>query len=226
MMYLQNVTPQEIRNGQGMLCAIAGGMKGYKTGLFLQFFDRSSFAGITSQIFKPHIDDRAEVQGEFPSHYYVSRSGLAMPATKVDAKGNLDDFLQQLDPSVEAYGMGELHLFSESVKLAEYLIHLKEVEKKFVVVEGLDRDFKGAPFPGMSLIMAHATFVDKCYGTCDKDACDERAEYSQRIVDGKPAPYDDDVIFVGASEAYEVRCGPHHEVPGKPTLESIFKSQG
>jgi len=25
--------------------------------------------------------------------------------------------------------------------------------------------------------------------------------------------------MLGASEAYEIRCGPHHEVPGKPSLE-------
>jgi thymidine kinase len=33
------------------------------------------------------------------------------------------------------------------------------------------------------------------------------------LIDGKPAYYDDPVVQVGGSEAYEARCREHHEVP-------------
>ena len=42
------------------------------------------------------------------------------------------------------------------------------------------------------------------------------ANRTQRLVDGRPANYDDPVIQVGASEVYEARCRACHEVPGKP----------
>jgi len=43
--------------------------------------------------------------------------------------------------------------------------------------------------------------------------CGEPASRSQRLVNGKPARYDDPIIIVGASEIYEARCRTHHEVP-------------
>jgi len=43
--------------------------------------------------------------------------------------------------------------------------------------------------------------------------CGEPASRTQRLVNGKPARFDDPVIIVGASEMYEARCRKHHEVP-------------
>ena len=39
--------------------------------------------------------------------------------------------------------------------------------------------------------------------------------FSQRLINGEPAAYDDPVILVGASEAYEARCRRCHQVPRK-----------
>jgi thymidine kinase len=44
--------------------------------------------------------------------------------------------------------------------------------------------------------------------------CGENASRTQRLVNGEPARYDDPIILVGASEAYEARCRDHHTVPG------------
>jgi thymidine kinase len=46
--------------------------------------------------------------------------------------------------------------------------------------------------------------------------CGRPAQRTQRLVEGRPAPYDAPVILVGAQEAYEARCRVHHAVPGKP----------
>jgi len=43
--------------------------------------------------------------------------------------------------------------------------------------------------------------------------CGEPASRTQRLVNGKPARYDDPVVIVGAAEMYEARCRAHHEVP-------------
>ena len=42
--------------------------------------------------------------------------------------------------------------------------------------------------------------------------CGEPASRTQRLIDGRPANFDDPVIVVGASELYEARCRRHHIV--------------
>jgi thymidine kinase len=63
----------------------------------------------------------------------------------------------------------------------------------------------------MPILMAKAEVVDKLHAICME--CGEPACRSQRLVNGKPAHYDDPVVIVGASELYEARCRMHHQVP-------------
>jgi thymidine kinase len=63
----------------------------------------------------------------------------------------------------------------------------------------------------MPVIIAQAELVDKLHAICM--VCGELATRTQRLVNGKPACYDDPVVIVGASEMYEARCRQHHEVP-------------
>jgi len=59
--------------------------------------------------------------------------------------------------------------------------------------------------------MAVAEQVTKLQAICM--SCGESASRTQRLVNGKPARYNDPIIIVGASEMYEARCRKHHEVP-------------
>jgi thymidine kinase len=45
--------------------------------------------------------------------------------------------------------------------------------------------------------------------------CGGNATKTQRLIDGTPAAYDDDVIVVGGKEMYEARCRDHHIVKKK-----------
>jgi thymidine kinase len=80
-----------------------------------------------------------------------------------------------------------------------------------VILAGLDMDFRGEPFGPMPLLMAQAEAVDKLQAICI--VCGAPASRTQRLIDGRPANYDDPIIMVGASEVYEARCRRHHEVP-------------
>jgi len=80
-----------------------------------------------------------------------------------------------------------------------------------VIIAGLDTDFRGEPFGPIPVLMAKADVVDKLHAICM--VCGDPACRTQRLVDGKPARYDDPVVIVGASELYEARCRAHHEVP-------------
>jgi thymidine kinase len=80
-----------------------------------------------------------------------------------------------------------------------------------VLVAGLDTDFRGEPFGPMPILMSMAEHVDKLHAICM--VCGDEASRTQRLVNGKPARFDDPVVIVGASEMYEARCREHHEVP-------------
>ena len=78
-----------------------------------------------------------------------------------------------------------------------------------VIAAGLDQDFRRLPFGPMPELLAHAEFVDKLQAVCHR--CGGGATTTQRLVDGRPAPYSGATIVVGANEQYEARCRDCHE---------------
>jgi thymidine kinase len=80
-----------------------------------------------------------------------------------------------------------------------------------VVLAGTDSDFRGEGFGAMPELMATAEIVDKLYAICV--VCGGPATRNQRLINGKPAPYDSPTIMVGGRESYEARCRHCHEVP-------------
>lgn len=97
--------------------------------------------------------------------------------------------------------------------------YLENVDRSIkIYCAGLDMDFRGEPFGSMPDVMARAHKVNKFTAVCQK--CERGtphdAQYTQRIVNGRPANYDDPIVLVGATENYTARCQKHHEVPSKP----------
>ena len=79
-----------------------------------------------------------------------------------------------------------------------------------VICAGLDTDFRGEPFGVMPSLLARAEFVTKLNAICQ--VCGGVATRTQRLINGKPADYDDPIILVGAKEQYEARCRHCHQV--------------
>jgi thymidine kinase len=118
------------------------------------------------------------------------------------------DILSKVDADTTVVGIDEAQFMDDDVvKVAQELADLG----KRVLVAGLDMDFRGEPFGPMPLLMSKAERVDKLHAICM--VCGEEASRTQRLVNGKPARYDDPVVIVGAAELYEARCRVHHEVP-------------
>lgn len=223
-MSLEHIGPLEIVSHPGSIYILAGGMKAGKTLRFVQFCERMAYGQINSQIFKPACDVRPELHnGTLPEHHIVSRTGMNIEATFVDNKGDLSDLLRQINPETHLVGLEEIHLYEQPDKVINAVLNLTYNQRKSVLVSGLDLDFRGHPFPAITTLMAHARNIAKVYGICDQDDCHLPGRFSQRIINEEPAPYTDDVLLVGASEAYETRCEHHHEVPGRP--KGWFKSQ-
>ena len=79
-----------------------------------------------------------------------------------------------------------------------------------VICAGLDTDFRGEPFGVMPELLSKAECVTKLNAICQ--VCGGLATRTQRLIDGKPAYYDDPIILVGAKESYEARCRHCHVV--------------
>jgi thymidine kinase len=75
---------------------------------------------------------------------------------------------------------------------------------KVVIVSGLDMTFALEPFGIIPELLAVAERIDKLSAVCHQ--CGEDANLTQRLIDGKPAPFGGPVIQVGGLESYEARC--------------------
>jgi thymidine kinase len=70
-------------------------------------------------------------------------------------------------------------------------------------------------------LLSLAERVDKLQAICV--VCGMPASRTQRLIEGKPAYYDDPIVLVGASEVYEARCRRHHEVPNRDAESQATK---
>ena len=84
-----------------------------------------------------------------------------------------------------------------------------------VMVSGLELDFRGMPFGEMIdlswLVRTYSGNITELVAYC---SCGAKALYRQRLIDGKPAPYDSPIIMAG--DFYEPRCAEHFVLPGRP----------
>jgi thymidine kinase len=183
----------------GSVEVICGSMFCGKTDELIRRLRRATIAKQKVQVFKPVIDLRYGVEK------VTSHAGSDYAATPVQ---NADQILTQVDPTTTVVGIDETQFFD--AKIVEVIEELAERGMR-VIVAGLDLNFKGEPFGCMPVIMARAEQVTKLQAICM--VCGEPASRSQRLVNGRPARYDDPIIIVGASEMYEARCRQHHEVP-------------
>lgn len=182
----------------GWIEVICGSMFSGKTEELIRRVRRAKIARQKVQVFKPAIDTR------YTEREVASHDGLQAEAIPVADAAQLR---AQLEPDATVVALDEAQFFDQGVvDLCEELAD-RGVR---VIVAGLDMDFRGEPFGPMPVLMARAERVDKLQAICV--VCGGPASRTQRIVDGRPAAYDDLVILVGASEVYEARCRGCHEV--------------
>jgi thymidine kinase len=182
----------KMQHKTGVVEVICGSMFCGKTDELIRRLRRATIAKQNVQVFKPSIDDRYSVEKVFD-------------ATPIQKSSQI---IEQLKNETTVVGIDEAQFFD--TQIVEIVDLLAERGMR-VVVAGLDLNFKGEPFGCMPVLMARAEQVDKLQAICM--VCGEPASRTQRLVNGKPAHYNDPIIIVGASEMYEARCRLHHEVP-------------
>ena len=187
----------------GWIELVCGSMFSGKTEELLRRIRRAEIARKKVQLFKPTVHNRYGIV-RVASHDGIGREDAIVVC-------EAEDILRRLDADTEVVAVDEVQFFDASI--AEVCDHLADRGLR-VIVAGLDQDFRGEPFGPMPLLLARAERVDKLHAICV--TCGASASRTQRLIDGRPARYDDPVILVGGSESYEVRCRNCHEVPGKP----------
>ena len=120
------------------------------------------------------------------------------------------------------YSQDEIVSHNQSKKKSYVISSSKDIYKYLdddvysIVIEGLDLDFRGEPFTVTMEILARAEKVTKLSAICVR--CGNEATRTQRIINGIPAFYEDEIIQIGAFEKYEPRCRYCHEVPHKEEI--------
>ena len=177
---------------------ICGSMFSGKTEELIRRLRRAVIARQHVQVFKPAIDNR------YHGQKVTSHNGLDFEAHPVACAGDIRD---RLLPNTTVVAIDEVQFFDEGiVDLCETLAD----EGLRVICAGLDSDFRGVPFGPMPHLMARAEHVDKLHAICV--ICGREASRTQRLIDGRPAAFDDPVVLVGAAEVYEARCRQCHQV--------------
>jgi thymidine kinase len=188
-----------MKHYSGLIEVITGSMFCGKTDELIRRLRRATIARQKVQVFKPAIDTRFSVV-KVKSH--AGSEYDAIPVLMAE------DILAKLDEDTTVVGIDEAQFFDDGIIPLVQQLADRDIR---VIVAGLDTDFRGEPFGPMPVVMAKAEVVDKLHAICM--VCGDSASRTQRLVNGKPARYDDPVVIVGASELYEARCRKHHEVP-------------
>lgn len=187
---------------EGWIEVISGCMFAGKTEELIRRINVLSYAKKNIIVFKPKIDNR------YSDSEIVSHSGAKVPCLVVE---KAQDILKKIEADTEVVAIDEVQFFDKDiVEVCEYLAD-KGIR---VMVAGLDKDFRGESFGVMPDLLTRAEFVTKLTAVCAK--CGAPATRTQRLVNGKPAGFEDPIVMVGADESYEPRCRHCHQVPNKP----------
>jgi thymidine kinase len=181
---------------KGKLEIICGSMFSGKSEELIRRLKRSKLAKLNVLAFKNRLDDRMLIE------YVVSHNGNKIMAMPID---NPKEILSLVNPEIHIIGIDEVQFFDQEI--INVICELIEQGKR-VIACGLDLDFKREPFGPMPVLMAIADHVTKLKAICME--CGNEAHFTQRLVNNKPAKYDDPVIVIGAEEKYQARCRDCH----------------
>ncbi|WP_373896309.1 thymidine kinase [Virgibacillus natechei] len=187
----------------GWVEVICGSMFSGKSEELIRRVRRATYGNLSVRVFKPVVDTRYEHKS------VVSHNGSSAVARPVNSA---DEILENINDNLDIVGIDEAQFFDENIIEVANQLACQGIR---VIIAGLDTNFRGEPFGAMPKLMALSESVTKLNAICP--ICGSPASRTQRLIDGKPASYDDPTILVGASESYEARCRHHHEVPNKPS---------
>jgi thymidine kinase len=208
-------TESEATGVHGKLELLLGPMRSNKTAELLRRAEmRRHYAKQCVVVLKPSDDTKGGpnvVESRNPSGQCKMQAQEFNSANPWEVLAVIAQKEQHIGKRVECIAIDEGQFVND---LFLFTKHLLEANHD-VLVAGLDLDFRATPFGEMLnltwLVNAYGGSLTQCMAYC---ACGERALYSQRLIEGKPAPYDSPIKMPG--DSYEPRCGLHFVLPGRP----------
>lgn len=185
-------------NKTGSIEVICGPMFAGKSEEIIRRIRRIEYAKKKVLCFKPKIDNRYSID-EIVSHNQNKKKSFVINKAR--------EIYDYLDEETYAVVIDEVQFLDDEIINVCTTLADKGIR---VIVGGLDLDFRGEPFSIMPDLLARAESVTKLTAICV--CCGENATRTQRIVNGKPAFFDDPIVIVGANETYEPRCRRCHQV--------------
>lgn len=186
----------------GWIEVVCGPMFAGKTEEIIRRIRRLEYAKKTVLVFKPAIDNRYS-ESEIVSHNKTKAKSINI--------NKAAEIMQYVKENIDAVVIDEAQFLDMDVVWVAEQLADRGIR---VIIGGLDRDFRGEPFGPMPQLLAIAEFVQKLTAVCVVTG--QPATRTQRLINGKPASYDDPIVLVGASESYEPRSRDSHEVKHKP----------
>ena len=186
----------------GRIEVICGCMFSGKTEELIRRLNHVKIARQRLRAFTPRSDTR------YRPGNLVSHNGVCIEAHTIDSIREVVDYVED---DIQVVAIDELHFLDDEPETACTICQELADRGMRVIVAGLDQDFRALPFPAMMQLMAVAEQVDKLYAICVH--CGAYATRSQRLINGKPAPYDAPTIAVGGQELYEARCRTCYQHP-------------
>lgn len=184
----------------GWIEVISGVMFSGKSEELIRRVRRAVIARKQVQVFKSHLDER------YAGLYTVAtHDGLTVDAEPVDSS---QEIMRRFRPGTEVVAVDEVQFLDDGIVAVASALADGGVR---VILAGTDVDFRGLPFGALPTLMSIAEVVDKLHAICV--VCGGPASRNQRLVNGKPAPWDSPTIMVGGRESYEARCRHCHRVP-------------
>lgn len=207
---------------RGRLTVFFGPMFSGKTAELAEIAHRlSKIAGRIVSVFMPSRDTRRATDA------IVSLGGARASAIQVEDPFEILEWARK--EGAEEVLIDEVHLFQQRTvqdKIEDWSIVfvVKELLRQGinVYVAGVNTDFTGHPFsPTVDLMgLASEGGLRRTSAICTYENCGDRADWSLRLIDGRPVgPGAPLIVVAGAADAgeqgkgketYQARCGNHH----------------
>lgn len=199
----------DLRPSQGKCEVICGSMFSGKTEELIRRLRRAQLAKLPVQVFKHSLDQQRVKIEKLHSH-----NGDTLEALALDSEIRME---QALEAKTHVVGIDEVQFFSPAI--VPFIQRLIE-QGKHVIVAGLDMDFRGLPFGCIPALLAIADTVTKLKAVCM--SCGGDAHFTQRMVNNKPAAFEDPLILIGAQENYQARCRNCFQINYKAFLQATL----
>lgn len=209
------------------LISVIGNMFGGKTAETIRLANIEKEMGRKIQAFKPGIDNR------YGNSYLKTHDKAEFPAVSVKDVGEIRSLIRE---DTDVLVIEEAQFFDEEL----YDLVMEEKEKRMVILNGLQVNFRGEPFylrkkgslrPSQKFRVMDIAVMGKiitAYPDClfrenyngDEYRCRAEAIFPQRFTKNESlAPYANPEIVIGAGDIYSPRCVNHF---AKPLPEGKF----